>query len=146
MLFFSHETPSISTVIPAMDHIDKYLVTTSLNLKYSEAIHAALALGKQTLNWYYDKTDHSKVYRISMGKPPCCLFYIFSSSLFLQFSTLDTNYTILGKPNVMARKYWNMQVMVPQGTVSGVWMLDIIKMVGICLSVYQKLGRGRLER
>ena len=54
--------PNISTVILAMDHIDKYLATASQNLKYSEAIHAALALGKWTLNRYYDKTDHSEVY------------------------------------------------------------------------------------
>lgn len=67
-LFFSRGTPSISTVIPAMDHIDECLTTISQDLKYSKAIRAALALGKQTLNRYYDKTDHSEVYRIAMGK------------------------------------------------------------------------------
>ena len=50
-----------------MDHIDEYMVTASQDLKYSEAICAALALGKRTLNRYYDKTDHSEVYRIAMG-------------------------------------------------------------------------------
>ena len=49
-LFFSCDTPSISTIIPAMDHIDKYLATASQDPTYSEAICAALALGKQTLN------------------------------------------------------------------------------------------------
>ena len=62
--------PSISMAIPAMDHIDKYLATASQDPSYSEAICTALALGKQTLNQYYDKTDHSKVYRITMGKLP----------------------------------------------------------------------------
>jgi hypothetical protein len=71
MLFFSRDTPSISTVIPAIDHIDEYLATASQNLKYSEAIRAALALGKRTLNQYYDKTDHSEVYRITMGMFSC---------------------------------------------------------------------------
>lgn len=51
-----------------MDHIDEYLATACQNIKYSEAIRAALALGKKTLNRYYDKTDHSEVYRIAMGK------------------------------------------------------------------------------
>ena len=51
-----------------MDHIDEYLATASQNPSYSEAIRAALALGKRTLNRYYDKTDHSEVYRIAMGK------------------------------------------------------------------------------
>jgi len=66
-LFFSRDTPSLSTVIPAMDHIDEYLATASQNLDYSQAIRAALALGKRTLNRYYDKTDHSEVFRIAMG-------------------------------------------------------------------------------
>jgi hypothetical protein len=52
-----------------MDHIDEYLATTSQDPSYSEAIRAALALGKRTLNRYYDKTDQSEVYRIAMGKP-----------------------------------------------------------------------------
>jgi hypothetical protein len=67
------DTPSISTVIPAMDHNDEYLATASQNPSYSEAIRAALALGKRTLNRYYDKTDHSPlsvVYRIAMGESP----------------------------------------------------------------------------
>ena len=58
-----------------MDHIDEYLATASQNPKYSEAIRAALALGKKTLNRYYDKTDHSEVYQIAMGEFPHLLFY-----------------------------------------------------------------------
>ena len=50
-----------------MDHIDEYKTTASQDLNYSAAIRAALALGKRTLNRYYDKTDHSEIYRIAMG-------------------------------------------------------------------------------
>jgi len=86
-LFFSRDTPSISTVIPAMDHIDEYMATASQDSKYSEAIRAALALGKRTLNRYYDKTDHSEVYRIAMGtlshffSVGKALIYLFQSSI-----------------------------------------------------------------
>src|SRR6266446_4680603 len=80
-----------------MDHIDEYLATASQNLKYSEAIRAALALGKQTLNRYYDKTDHSEVYRIAMGESLYVPFYLSSSRLLLQFFTLVINYTISRK-------------------------------------------------
>ena len=68
-------------VIPDMDHINKYLATACQNIKYSKAIHAALALGKQTLNRNYDKIDHSGVYRIAIGKSLCVPFYLFYSNL-----------------------------------------------------------------
>ena len=74
-----------------MDHIDKYLATASQNIKYSEAIHAALALGKHTLNHYYDKTDHSEVYRIAMGKLLHVHFVSFFFHFSPQFSTLATS-------------------------------------------------------
>ena len=66
-LFFSRGTPSIPTVIPAMDHIDEHLTTAATSARYSIAIKAVLALGKCTLNRYYKKTDHSEVFRIAMG-------------------------------------------------------------------------------
>ena len=52
-----------------MDHIDEHLATAAVgrNSKYSLAIKAVLAIGKKTLNRYYNKTDHSEVYRIAMG-------------------------------------------------------------------------------
>ncbi len=50
-----------------MDHIDEHLATAAVGRQYSLAIKAALAIGKKTLNRYYDKTDHSEVYRIAMG-------------------------------------------------------------------------------
>jgi hypothetical protein len=50
-----------------MDHIDTYLATATQNGSYSASIRAALAIGKRTLNRYYNKTDHSEVYRIAMS-------------------------------------------------------------------------------
>jgi hypothetical protein len=50
-----------------MDHIDEHLATAATSPKYSPAIKAALAIGKKTINRYYDKTDHSEVFRIAMG-------------------------------------------------------------------------------
>jgi hypothetical protein len=79
-LFFSRGTPSIATVIPAMDHIDEHLATAAINNKYPLAIKAALAIGKKTLNRYYDKTDHSEVFRIAMGMTFLC-FYVISHLL-----------------------------------------------------------------
>ena len=67
-LFFSRSTPNLATVIPAMDLIDKVLTTSSISpSKYSLAIHAALFIGKKTLNKYYNKTGESEVYRIAMS-------------------------------------------------------------------------------
>jgi hypothetical protein len=66
-LFFSRSTPNLATVIPVMDHIDTHLATAALNPDYPLAIKAALAVGKTTLNRYYNKTDHSEVYCIDMG-------------------------------------------------------------------------------
>lgn len=52
-----------------MDHINKVLAFISESLyRFSMAIHAALAIGKKVMNKYYNKTDHSEVYWIAMGK------------------------------------------------------------------------------
>ncbi|PPQ83589.1 hypothetical protein CVT26_001414 [Gymnopilus dilepis] len=68
---FSRATPSLATVIPAMDHIDKVLATCSDSPhQFSPAIRAALAIGKNALNRYYSKTDHPEVYRIAMVLHP----------------------------------------------------------------------------
>ncbi len=68
MLFFSRDgTPSVASVIPAMDHIDQHLATAVIGNKYNPAIRAALAIGKKTLNQYHNWTDHSEVYRIAMS-------------------------------------------------------------------------------
>ena len=52
-----------------MDHIDKVLASASDSpYKFSIAIWAALVIGKNAMNQYYNKTDQSEVYRIAMGK------------------------------------------------------------------------------
>ena len=52
-----------------MDHIDKVLASTSESpYQFSMSIRAALAIGKKAINKYYNKTDHSEVYRIAMGE------------------------------------------------------------------------------
>jgi hypothetical protein len=50
-----------------MDHIDRYLATTIQDDSISVGLQGALALGKRTLNRYYNMTDCSDVYRIAMG-------------------------------------------------------------------------------
>ncbi|KAF9222116.1 hypothetical protein BS17DRAFT_709197 [Gyrodon lividus] len=65
-LYFSRATPNLATVIPTMDLIDEKLTTYSLNPKYSPAICATVGLAKRTLNWYYQLTDSTEVYRIAM--------------------------------------------------------------------------------
>ena len=66
-------------VIPAMDTIDEVLATSTLSSKYSLAIHAALSVGKKTLNHYYLKTDLSNTYRIAMGTCSCFFISVFYS-------------------------------------------------------------------
>jgi hypothetical protein len=50
-----------------MDHINEHLAMVAMSDQYCLAIKAALAIGKTTLNRYYNKTDHSEVFRIAMG-------------------------------------------------------------------------------
>ena len=64
-----------------MDHIDEHLATAAINNKYPLAIKAALAIGKKTLNRYYDKTDHSEVFRIAMG-----MYFLILPLFFLIYS------------------------------------------------------------
>jgi hypothetical protein len=68
-----------------MDHIDEHLATAAIDRvnKYPLAIKAALAIGKKTLNRYYDKTDHSEVFRIAMG------MYFLALPIFFFLSTYD---------------------------------------------------------
>jgi hypothetical protein len=65
-----------------MDYIDKHLASGSVNDKYLPSICAAMVVGKKLLNKYYTLTDHSKVYRISMG------------TLLLVYDELETRYEI----------------------------------------------------
>jgi hypothetical protein len=79
-LFFSRGTLNLATVILAMDHIDKHLTTQSLNRSYSPPVRVALALGKTTLNRYYNLTDASEVYRIAMGMNLLPFIYLLTLS------------------------------------------------------------------
>lgn len=75
--FFSRAMPNLATVIPAMDHIDTHFTNVILpESDLNPAIHAAIGLGKKTLNQYYSKTDMVEVYRIAMGK--YCLFPVYN--------------------------------------------------------------------
>ena len=51
-----------------MDRINEHLTTSAKNMSYSTAIRSVLAIGKHTLNHYYNKTDQLEIYRIAMGK------------------------------------------------------------------------------
>jgi hypothetical protein len=57
----------VASVIPTMDHLNEHLALIATSPKYSKAIKAAVALGKRTLNRYYDSIDHSEVYQIAMS-------------------------------------------------------------------------------
>ncbi|KAK2461380.1 hypothetical protein APHAL10511_006604 [Amanita phalloides] len=65
-IYFSCSTPSLATMIPAMDHINEVFLDYSINDRYHLAIHIAIGLAKKTLNRYYELTDSSKVYCITM--------------------------------------------------------------------------------
>jgi len=62
-----------------MDHIDSVLATAILTgvdskkIALRPSIKASLSIGKQTLNRYYNKTDHSEVFRIAMGEFFCSM-------------------------------------------------------------------------
>ena len=67
-MFFLCSTPNLATVILTMDIINEKLTTDSLNHSKLEAsIRTALGLLKKILNRYYNLTDSSEVYRITMG-------------------------------------------------------------------------------
>jgi len=67
-LFFSQGTLNLVMVISAMDVINSMIATMlEASQKFCLAICTALAVGSMTLNKYYNKTDNSEVYCISMG-------------------------------------------------------------------------------
>lgn len=52
-----------------MDHIDEFLASKILEAdKYELPIITSMRSAKDTLNKYYDRTDHSELYRIAMSK------------------------------------------------------------------------------
>lgn len=80
-LFFSHSTPNLATVIPAMDLIDETLTTQSKNRTLLASIRTAMEFAKTTLNQYYQLTDNSDVYRIAMGMLNINIIVVFSTEL-----------------------------------------------------------------
>lgn len=65
--FFSRASPNLPDVIPAMDKIDTFFTENLRDLTLNPAIRAAIIQAKNTLNKYYELTDHAEVYRIAMG-------------------------------------------------------------------------------
>ncbi len=69
-----------------MDHINKVLAMCSNSpSQFCPPICAAITVGKNAINKYYNKTDHSEVYHITMGKT---LFDILIYTNFRAFSVL----------------------------------------------------------
>ncbi|KAF8798267.1 hypothetical protein BYT27DRAFT_7019874, partial [Phlegmacium glaucopus] len=69
-LFFWGKIPNLSKVIPAMDYIYKHLASGSISTAYLPSIKASMLIRKKLLNKYYNITDHSKVYWITMVLDP----------------------------------------------------------------------------
>ncbi|KAJ7135161.1 hypothetical protein C8R46DRAFT_888485 [Mycena filopes] len=70
-LFFSRDSATLASVIPAMDKIDSLLATAILkrptgDRTFSAPIKAALIKSKHTLNRYYSLAFHSRIYRIAL--------------------------------------------------------------------------------
>ena len=75
--FFSRGSPSLPSVILAMDHIDAAFTKSIHSTRnVNPAIRAAIVTAKKTLNRYYSRTDDVEVYQIAMSK-----FYLFISVL-----------------------------------------------------------------
>jgi hypothetical protein len=87
-----------------MDHLDEHLASAAVSHKYDPAIRAAIAIGKRTLNRYYDWTDQSEVYRIAMStfyQFPCIsgkALIVFYKSYTLATRFL-TSSALAGRPN-----------------------------------------------
>ncbi|KAK6977237.1 ribonuclease H-like domain-containing protein [Favolaschia claudopus] len=75
-LFFSRNSATLATVIPAMDKIDSMLATAVVkksageSKSFSTPIKLALLSAKKTLNRYYSKSDYSRIYRIALNLHP----------------------------------------------------------------------------
>ncbi|KAJ6468854.1 hypothetical protein C8R45DRAFT_837598 [Mycena sanguinolenta] len=70
-LFFSRDSATLASVIPAMDKIDTVLATAILkrpegDKSFSAPMKAALLKSKTTLNRYYARAFHSRIYRIAL--------------------------------------------------------------------------------
>ena len=74
-----------------MDIIDAHLATAALDDRYSPSIQAAVTVGKNLLNKYYDKTDQSELFRIAMGTSCNILQVVYHLNYSFQFSTQVTS-------------------------------------------------------
>ena len=70
-----------------MDRMHDELTTAADDQTVMPALRAALRIGKKLLNKYYSLTDHSDVYRISVGKSLSFMILVFRSSSFGSFSS-----------------------------------------------------------
>ncbi|KAF8126638.1 hypothetical protein K438DRAFT_1647235 [Mycena galopus ATCC 62051] len=71
--FFSRDSATLASVIPAMDKIDAVLATAILKRPgpsgaktFSAPVKIALLNSKKTLNRYYARAFHSRIYRIAL--------------------------------------------------------------------------------
>ncbi|KAE9394220.1 hypothetical protein BT96DRAFT_771873, partial [Gymnopus androsaceus JB14] len=65
--FFSSNSPNISAVIPAMDKLDENFAIGILDDQVlSVPLQHAVSIGEKTMNKYYELSDSSDIYRVSM--------------------------------------------------------------------------------
>ena len=50
-----------------MDYLDEHLAMVAVSHKYNPAIKATVTIEKKMLNLYYNQSDHSDLFRITMG-------------------------------------------------------------------------------
>ncbi|KAE9387997.1 hypothetical protein BT96DRAFT_836870, partial [Gymnopus androsaceus JB14] len=67
MLFCSHDTATLASVIPAMDKLDSVLASSVLKkvnkqIQFTAPVKISLLAAKKTLNRYYAATDNSHMY------------------------------------------------------------------------------------
>ena len=78
MEFFSTSCPPVSSVIPAMDTIDRTFTMASMGDEdFCLPVKLGLKLGKRIMNKYYNLTDESEIYCVSIG-----IFKMFSVFFF----------------------------------------------------------------
>ena len=64
-----------------MDTIDRAFTTASMaNEDFCLPVKLGLELGKRIINKYYNLTDESEIYRVSIGIPFKCFLYSFTVS------------------------------------------------------------------
>jgi hypothetical protein len=90
-----------------MDHLNEHLATAASGHKYDTVIKAAIAVGKKTLNRYYDRTDHSELYRIAMCT---CFLNIFHASSLANLSFAPFSLTPVPQVLLLQSRWMNARV------------------------------------